>query len=66
MLIELEVEVFHDHDEMVRKVRHYLELDEARRAIAEAGQQRALANYTNMHTFQRLFATIAERGGPVV
>lgn len=61
-----EVVAFRDEDDMVQKVRHYLEHDTERREIAAAGQRRTLGNFTNHHAFGRLFAIIAERGGPVV
>ena len=59
-----EVVAFHDEDEMVEKVRYYLSHEEERRAVAEAGRQRTLGNYTNHHAFRRLFSIIAGRGGP--
>lgn len=61
-----EVEAFHDEDEMVQKVRYYLEHEEERRRVARAGQKRALACYTNQHTFRRLLRLVAERGGPLI
>lgn len=62
-----EIVVFRDLDEMVDKARYYLAHDAERQAIAAAaGQRRTLDNYTNQHTFRRLFRLIAERGGPEV
>lgn len=59
-----EVAVFHDDDEMVAQVRHYLAHAAERQAVAAAGQRRTLACYTNHHAFRRLFRIVAERGGP--
>jgi spore maturation protein CgeB len=59
-----EVMVFRDEDEMVDQVHYYLTHEDERRAIAEAGQRRALGCYTNRHTFLRLLGLIAARGGP--
>jgi hypothetical protein len=61
-----EVAVFHNEDEMRRKVRYYLEHEEERETIAQAGQQRTLRDYTNHRAFCRLFHMIAERGGPII
>ncbi|MFO8008247.1 MAG: glycosyltransferase [Candidatus Brocadiia bacterium] len=61
-----EIAVFRDEDEMVEKVRYYLAHEDERKAIARAGQQRTLSNYTNHHAMRKLFSMVAERGGPVV
>lgn len=61
-----EIVVFHDEDEMVEKVRYYLEHDDEREAIAKAGQRRTLGQYTNQHLFRGFFQGLAERGGPKV
>ena len=59
-----ELVVFRDHDEMVQKVRYYLEHDDERRAIAQAGQARVLQNYTYAHRFEEMFRLVAAHGGP--
>ena len=59
-----EIVLFRDEDEMVDKVRYYLHHDEERRAIAEAGQRRTLAQYTNQHLSRRLLDLVAAWGGP--
>ena len=43
-LEDRECAMFSDADELVRKVRHYLENDRERRAVAEAGRLRCLAS----------------------
>ena len=44
-----EVAVFHDLDEMVQKVKYYLANEAERQAIAQAGQERTLKDYTNYY-----------------
>ncbi|MHC5033662.1 MAG: CgeB family protein [Planctomycetota bacterium] len=61
-----EIAVFHDHDEMVEKVRHYLAHDEEREAVAKAGQERTLREYTNQHLLEDFLERLAARGGPEV
>jgi spore maturation protein CgeB len=57
-----EIEVFDDHDEMVDKIRYYLEHKEDRRRIAWAGRQRVLAEYTYEHRFASMFETLKRAG----
>ena len=63
-----EIDVFHDHSEMVSKVRYYLEYEDERRAIAAAGRKRTLENYTYQHRFAEMFRMFdevrRERGTP--
>ena len=59
-----EIEVFHNEDEMVAKVRYYMAKEEEREQIARAGQRRTLGNYTNHHAFCRLFRLVRQAGGP--
>ena len=59
---EKEIEVFDDHDEMVDKIRYYLEHEEDRRRIARAGRQRVLAEYTYEHRFASMFETLKKAG----
>lgn len=61
-----EVALFRDGDEMVEKTRYYLSHDAERHAIAQAGQRRALGQYTNQQLLRRLLDMVAARGGPAV
>ena len=55
-----EIEVFCCENELVKKVRYYLEHDDERKAIAAAGQKKTLENYTYQHSFIRMFEMIRE------
>jgi len=43
---------FETEDELVAKIRYYLSHEEEREAIARAGQERVLANFTHTHVIQ--------------
>jgi len=53
--IDKEIVCFHDADEMIDKIIYYLNHEEERRAIAQAGWKRATAEYTSFHVFSRVF-----------
>lgn len=53
-----EIETFRDLDELREKVRYYLDHDDERRAIAEAGRQRAHAEHTYRHRLQQMLRTM--------
>ncbi len=46
---------YRDYDEMVAKVRYYLEHEEEREEIAQAGHQHYLNNHTYQHRIERIF-----------
>jgi len=53
-----EVETWRTPAELVDKVRYYLTHDSERRAIAEAGRRRAMADHTWQNRFEMLFDTL--------
>ncbi len=53
-----EIETFHDIDEAVEIIVYYLDDEEARAQIAEAGYQRTLKEHTYQHRFRKLFNDI--------
>lgn len=55
-----EVVAYEGEDELVECVRHYLEHDDERRAIARAGQERTLREHTYRHRMQELLAILGE------
>lgn len=57
--IGTEIGIYSDADDLVRKVRMYLEDDDLRQSIAEAGYQRTLAD----HTFSKRFDGVFQRMG---
>jgi len=57
-----ELVTFQTPDEMVDKIRHYLEHEGERAAIAAAARERVLAEHTYQHRFERIFDLLAERG----
>jgi hypothetical protein len=58
-----EIAVFRGADEMVAQVRHYLQHEDERCAIAEAGRRRVLKEYTYQARFRRMFDIVRERDG---
>jgi len=56
--IDKEIVCFQDKEEMVAKVIYYLNHDEERRAIAQAGWKRAASEHTTFHVFSRVFSEI--------
>ena len=57
-----EIVTFLTADEMVEKIRYYLEHDAERTAIAAAGRKKVLAAHTYDQRFRRMFEMIGERG----
>lgn len=57
-----EIVTFLTADEMVEKIRYYLEHDDERAAIAAAGRKKVLAEHTYDQRFRRMFEMIGERG----
>jgi spore maturation protein CgeB len=58
-----DVETYADEAELVAKIEHYLEHDDARHAIARAGQQRTLSEHTYAQRMRELVALLeAHRG----
>lgn len=53
-----EIECFHDMDELLAKITYYLNHDDERRAIAQAGWRRATTQYTPFHMMERIFHEI--------
>ena len=53
--IDKEIVCFHNADEMIDKITYYLNHEEERRAIAQAGWKRATAEYTSFHVLSRVF-----------
>lgn len=58
-----EIEVFHDKEEMLDKIRFYLAHEEARRRIAEAGRRRTLSCYTYDRRVGELLRVLREEHG---
>jgi len=58
--LDKEIVCFKNSEEMIDKINYYLNHNEERRAIAKAGWQRAIANYTSFHTLSKLFEEIEE------
>ena len=56
--IDKEIVCFHDTKEMIDKINYYLEHDEERRAIAQAGWKRATGEYTSFHMVSKVFNEI--------
>ncbi|GAH34293.1 unnamed protein product, partial [marine sediment metagenome] len=56
--IDKEIVCFHNTEEMIDKITYYLNHDEERRAIAQAGWKRAVSEYTPFHMLSRLFGEI--------
>ncbi|MDY0186740.1 MAG: glycosyltransferase, partial [Syntrophus sp. (in: bacteria)] len=57
-----EVEVFESDEELIEKVRFYLEHEEARKRIASAGQKKVLSHYTYRQQMAKIFDWIKETG----
>ena len=57
----VEVETYGDADELVEKARYYLDHEEVRAAIAEAGQRRTLRDHTYARRMEELVALLTSR-----
>lgn len=55
-----EVEVFESNEELLEKVKFYLENDDRRECIASAGQRKVLSQYTYKQQVEKIFAWIRE------
>ncbi len=51
---------------MVELARYYLEHDDERQAIARAGQERCLRDYTNQRLLGDFLKELPKHGGPAV
>lgn len=49
---------YHDADDMVEKVRYYLEHEDEREAIAKAGREHTLGNHTYLHRAKTIIDTV--------
>lgn len=56
--IDKEIVCFRNPEEMIDKIIYYLNHDEERRAIAQAGWKKATSEYTSFHIMSRVFAEI--------
>ncbi len=56
--IDKEIVCFKNDEEMIDKITYYLNHDEERRAIAQAGWKRAANEYTPFHMLSRVFGEI--------
>jgi spore maturation protein CgeB len=61
--IDREIVCFRDEKELVQKIRYYLAHEDERLAIADAGFQRAKAQYTTMRVMSRIFGEIERDTG---
>ena len=61
--IDKEIVCFHNTEEMIDKITYYLEYDEERRAIAQAGWERATGEYTSFHMVSKVFSEIEKHIG---
>lgn len=53
-----EVVIYQDMDDLIEKIRYYLEHDDEREKIAQAGYQRTIRNHTYEKRFEQIFKTI--------
>jgi spore maturation protein CgeB len=53
-----EIATFSSLDDLIGKINYYLEYDEERKNIAEAGYKRTLKEHTYMHRFNEIFSTM--------
>ncbi len=58
--IDKEIVCFDNPEDMVNKVVYYLNHDEERRAIAQAGWKRATSEHSSFHMLSRVFSQIEE------
>ena len=62
--LDREVGVFDGPEDLVGRVRHWMEHEEDRRRIAEAGYRRVMAEHTYDHRFAAIFAELGLDPGP--
>jgi len=62
--IDKEIVCFKNSEEMIDKINYYLNHDEERRAIAKAGWERAINNYTSFHLLSDIFKEIEDDINP--
>ncbi len=55
-----EMDVFDTDDEMVKKIRYYLDREEVRKDMALAGQKRVLTDYTYKNQMEKIFDWVSE------
>ena len=58
-----EVATYRDADDLVRKISYFLEHDEEREAIAQAGQARTLREHTYAHRMEELVDVLEDALG---
>lgn len=58
--VDKEIVCFKNTEEMIDKITYYLNHDEERRAIAQAGWRKAIGKYTSFHVLSRVFSQIEE------
>ncbi len=57
------IAVFHDHQDILDKIRYYLQHDEERDAIAQYAYEHVLQHHTWKQRFQKIFERLQNRGG---
>ena len=55
-----EIDIFHDKEELLEKVKYYLVHEEEREKIAQKGYERALKDYAVEQAVPKLISTIDE------
>ncbi|HTD58109.1 MAG TPA: glycosyltransferase, partial [Solirubrobacteraceae bacterium] len=61
--LDREVAVFDGADDLLEKVGYWLDHEEERRRVADAGYRRVLSEHTYDHRFAAIFATLGLEGG---
>lgn len=59
---EREISLFADDRQLVERIRYYLDHEDERTAIAQAGYQRTLSEHTYVHRFREIFRRIGLPG----
>ncbi len=57
-----EILIFHDVDELIEMIQYYLNHDEERQSIADAGYKRALRDHTYQRRFEEIFKIMGISG----
>lgn len=63
--IDKECAVFHDEEELLHKINHYLQHPDERAVIAAAGQRRTLSQHLYRHRLERLLHVLTANTAPV-